>query len=109
MAEKVRLQIKKTSDPEAWSDVGPNGESIPVSIEPGLAIELYISSGAMAMLLDDASGTFYQGWAEPGSATSAASWRIIRIVLAADTTITFADGNRNLDNIWDNRTILNYL
>jgi len=73
-------------------------------------IELYILNGAMAMRTDDVgSGVIYQGWANPGTATSAASWRIKKIVdTTGDFAITFADGNRNFDNVWDNRASLTY-
>lgn len=77
-----------------------------------LILETRVFNGAMAMQVDDAgSGTLYQGWAEPGTATSASSWRIRRIVTSGtpeDTAITFADGNRNFDNIWDDRAVLSY-
>lgn len=75
-----------------------------------MLVELRILNGAMAMQTDDlGTGTTYQAWAEPGTATSAASWRIKRIVeTAGDYSITFADGNRNFDNVWDDRLILSY-
>lgn len=80
-----------------------------------LLLEARITSGAMAMQVDDATvgvGTTYQGWAEPGTLTSAALWRVRRIIQTgasdSDYSITFADGNRNFDNIWDNRAALSY-
>lgn len=58
---------------------------------------------------DSVSGTTYIGMATPGSSTSAAVWRIFRIVeTAGDTDMTWADGNILFDNIWDNRTGLSY-
>lgn len=79
--------------------------------QSSILTELYVTNGAMAMRVDDTTGTIYQGWAEPGTATSAASWRVRRIVTSdtpEDTTITFADGNRSFDNVWDNRASLSY-
>lgn len=76
-----------------------------------LLTEMRIMNGAMAMQVDDTTGTIYQGWAEPGALTSAASWRIRRIVGSGtpeDTAITFADGNRSFDNVWNNRASLSY-
>ncbi len=37
MAEKARLQVKTTADPEKWEDVGASAEGVPVpvSIESG--------------------------------------------------------------------------
>ena len=56
--------------------------------------------------------TYYTGWAEPGTgASSAAVWRIRKIVLDASGDVSesgFADGNLNFDNIWDNRLALSY-
>jgi hypothetical protein len=53
--------------------------------------------------------TIYIGEAQPGTATSAASWRISRTVFTGDdSTKLFADGNSNFDNIWDNRASLSY-
>lgn len=46
------------------------------------------------------------GFAKPGSATSAALWRI----MVEDSTgnIFFADGDDYFDNVWDNRNALSY-
>ena len=54
--------------------------------------------------------TIYRGAAIPGTATSAALWRMEEITIAADgdVTILFADGNDSFDNIWDNRASLSY-
>ena len=52
----------------------------------------------------------YLGWGHPGSLTNAPLWRIQRISrVGTVTSITWADGNQNFDNIWDNRASLNYL
>lgn len=57
-------------------------------------------------LVDD--GTYvYSGDAAPGTATSAASWRIQRLT-KADSTLLWADGNANFDNVWDNYASLSY-
>ena len=47
----------------------------------------------------------YRGDALPGTATSAASWRITRMTIQSDgdIAILFEDGDDNFDNIWDNR------
>jgi len=52
----------------------------------------------------------YRGDALPGTATSAAAWRVQRMTLQSDgdIAIVFADGNDNFDNIWDNRLSLSY-
>jgi len=60
--------------------------------------------------VDDVGGTtIYIGEAQPGTATSAASWRIKRVVFTGDDSETlFADGDTNFNNIWDNRAALSY-
>ena len=50
----------------------------------------------------------YFGYAVPGTATSAAAWRIFRIDDSAGIVKQFADSNANYDNIWDNRESLSY-
>jgi hypothetical protein len=52
----------------------------------------------------------YRGDAVPGTATSAAAWRVIRLTLQSDgdMEILYADGNDNFDNQWDQRLSLSY-
>ncbi len=58
---------------------------------------------------DNPSGTTYTGYAELGTANSAALWRIKKSVKTGTATeITYADGNRLFDNVWANRTTLSY-
>ena len=55
------------------------------------------------------TATSYRGEAAPGSATSAAVWRISLITVAGDDlTITWAGGTANFNQIWDNRASLSY-
>lgn len=58
----------------------------------------------------EASATVaYAGAAEPGSATSAASWQIQRLTFSGnDVVVEFADGDADFDNVWDNRASLSY-
>jgi hypothetical protein len=67
-------------------------------------------AGALAYRKDDpGAGTVYEGDAEPGSASNAAVWRIKRTVTSGGSiTVTWADGNGNFDNVWDNRASLSY-
>ena len=50
----------------------------------------------------------YLGRAAPGTATSAASWQIRKIDENSGTIITYADGDADFDNVWDNRESLSY-
>ena len=60
--------------------------------------------------IDQASATVtYIGQAAPGTATSAASWRIQRMSVSGTvTTLEYADGDLNFNNVWDNRAALTY-
>ena len=61
-------------------------------------------------LIDEVdAATTYQCQAEPGTLTSAAKWRIRKILkVGTVTTITWADGNTEFDNIADDRLTLTY-
>lgn len=50
------------------------------------------------------------GLASPGTATSATSWKIKKLVYTGTnvTSIIWADGNKKFDNIWDNHASLSY-
>ena len=53
----------------------------------------------------------YVGWTAPGSATSAAAWRIKKITYDANDKITdiqWADGNIGDDKIFDDRASYSY-
>lgn len=59
--------------------------------------------------VDSVGSTSYLGYADAGTATSAATWAIKKIVeTGSDVSITWADGNNSFDNIWDNRLALSY-
>lgn len=61
-------------------------------------------------LIDEVdANTTYHCLAEPGTSTSSAKWRIRKIsIVATVTTIAWADGNAEFDNIADNRLTLTY-
>lgn len=50
----------------------------------------------------DSTTTIY-GFADCGTSTSAAKWKMFKVVDdATDMSQTWADGDSNYDNIWDN-------
>lgn len=53
---------------------------------------------------------YYKGQALPGTATSAAAWRIrLTIVYSnGDVSKSWADGNSNFDKVWDDRLTYSY-
>lgn len=54
-------------------------------------------------------GIVYKGYALPGATQAAPVTAIERIQTIGDTEIhSWADGNRNLDNVWNNREALAY-
>jgi hypothetical protein len=63
------------------------------------------SSLNFSTILDEASASVsYVGNAAIGSLTSAASWQIKKIeTIGTELIITWADGNANFDNVWDDR------
>lgn len=83
---------------------------------PNQKIDFNIDTDALSAAMayktevDEVSASVtYVGIAAPGTATSAASWQIKKIITTgADIEIVFADGNSNFDNVWDNRAGLSY-
>lgn len=68
-------------------------------------------SGTKIITIDNASSSItYFGYADPGSLTSGATWRILRkeIVSATITEFKYADSDANYDNVWDDRASLTY-
>lgn len=64
---------------------------------------------AVATLIDEGASTTYVGTATVGSTTSSGVWRIKRLSTSGTvTTIAWADGNSNYDNVWDDRASLSY-
>jgi len=57
--------------------------------------------------IDDTGTVTYIGYAVPGTATSAASWRIKRITNASGN-VDWADSDLLFDNVFDNRAALSY-
>jgi hypothetical protein len=64
----------------------------------------------LALLLDEVSANLtYVCHAEPGTATSAAKWRVKRLKKTLKVTRgVFADSNSKFDNIADDRATLTY-
>lgn len=52
---------------------------------------------------------FYHGWAAIGSSSASAVWKICKVTLTGDDSVTtWADGDAEYNNIWDNRASLSY-
>jgi hypothetical protein len=72
-------------------------------------LQVYYDMGSLVQRIDEASATItYIGYAQDGSSIADAVWSIKRIDTSSGTTIEWADGNNNFDNVWDNRAALTY-
>lgn len=65
----------------------------------------------LATRLDDVGGgVTYVGEANPGTVNSDSTWRIKKIVeTGPDIVISWADGDSDYDNVWDDRLTLTYI
>lgn len=65
---------------------------------------------ALATIVDEVSASItYLGKADPGTGAASALWQIQRITTSGTTTtVEFADGNSDFDNVWNNRASLSY-
>ena len=62
-----------------------------------------------SLKVDQATTTlFYVGEATFAAPTTSPLWRIRRIDTSAGVSVTWADGNSNYDNVWDDHTSLTY-
>lgn len=70
----------------------------------------YVNTVAELTKIDEAdANTTYIGKANHGTATSAASWQIQKVTVSGTvTTIAYAAGSDNYNQIWDNRASLSY-
>lgn len=86
----------------------------------GVGVWSYVSDladVALATQVDDTGGSpqiIYIGNAQPGVATSAASWRVQRVTITTDgggnddISVEWADGDNTYNNVWDSRAALPY-
>lgn len=63
-----------------------------------------------AIRLDqDDANTLYIGKADPGSVETDAVWQVRRLTVSgAVTSVLWADGDDEFDNVWQDRASLNY-
>lgn len=78
-----------------------------ITSTPSVSIDL---TADPTVILDEVGSITYVGKALPGTLTSAPSWQIKRLDESGDPELimTYADGDANFDNIWDNRASLSY-
>ena len=68
---------------------------------------LYAGNKPLTVRVATVGAYEYTGLADPGTATSAALWRILRET-TADGTLLYAGGTGNFTNVWDNYAGLSY-
>lgn len=63
-----------------------------------------------AVRVDEASATVtYIGNADVGASESGSVWQIQRLTISGvSTTLEYADGDENFNNVWSNRAALSY-
>lgn len=77
------------------------------------ATKSYDAGSPYQQQFDYSGGTnvIYLGMADPGTSVNAAKWRIQKFAYDVNnnvTSITFASGSDNFDQIWANRASLTY-
>lgn len=68
----------------------------------------HVIDGALAMKTTVVGAVTYIAEAVPGTAQSAAAWRVSKIDTTTGTVVTWADGNANFDNVATDLTALTY-
>ena len=87
------------------------GGYVSVKVNPSgtLAVGLTTNDIYISIIDEATAGTTYFGWADPGTSTSSALWKIWKITESGGVTTTLkADGNDNFDNVWTSRASLSY-
>ena len=86
-------------------DMAEHGRAGGVSSKQGFK---YVGDIKEAIRVVVSGDITYVGRAAPGTATDVASWQIISIDESSGTVITYADGDDNYDNVWDDAGELDY-
>lgn len=70
-----------------------------------------IQDQLLSLYIDEATASItYLGYAAPGSSTSDAVWKMMRLErVGSQVEVKWADGNDLHDNIWDDRATLTYV
>ncbi len=100
--------IKSTGSTAGASEVSVT--NFPATQAVSIASTVVTTNLFYVTIIDEVSATVtYIGWALPGTATSAAGWRVMRLTASGTQTIpAMADGDSLLNNVWDDRAALAY-
>ena len=110
MAQQKSKHVKDRAAIMVWNDALNTYEAWDGEVSIASGVITVDPVTPYSVVVDEADATtIYVGEATPGTATSAASWRVKRVDSSSITAeILYADGNDSFDNIWDNRASLSY-
>lgn len=111
MEKEKFLELPKTDENREAVRVVVAGQEVNTGAADTAGVLLGAGGEGLSTRIDTSNDpVFYIGEAEPGTATSAASWRVLQIdsTTSSAITILYADGDTDFDNIWDNRAALSY-
>lgn len=88
---------------------GKVGGHVTTTSQPGSKRTLDSDSLISAIAWDDTTtaNVIYVGYSAPGTAESAAAWRIMN-VNTSTKRVTWAASSASIDNVWDDRASLTY-
>jgi len=94
---------------ELRTKIDANNSSIEAFQLDPEALQVTSHSPSYQLRVDTVSSTIlYLGESDPGSLESASVWRIQKIDLTTGVSINFANGEKEFDKVWDNRTGYTY-
>jgi hypothetical protein len=96
---------RRVSFDPPWGGGSGGGGPSTVTVDK---IESDTSKDKAKRIDDTTENVIYVGTADIGSTTSSAVWKIKKIDSSSGYVITWADGNADYDNVWDNRASLSY-
>ena len=112
--DSIALADAGTGDKATVTDVGAGKKGLDVVVQD-ISISadndsIATRAQALALRLDDTTtpSVTYVGEAPVGTATGTSAWRIKKLDETSGLVISWADGNGNFDNNWNNRASLSY-
>lgn len=94
-------------DNQSFNDSLQVAQVLPLEYDPSGSVSVKVT-GNLAVKIVESGTTTYVGKAAIGSATSSAVWQVQKIDESSGTIVTWADGNDEFDNVFDNYASLSY-
>lgn len=93
----------------SWTAVDENGTPVPIQLSNNALLTTPANQAVRIKIDSVDTNVSYVGKASVGTATSSASWQISKLdETGGELVMTWADGDDNFDNIYDNRESLSY-